>query len=464
MKVLLVNPPSGIDVYRQSRIRVAVTKNPFIALAMLGAVLQKQGHEVRIFDMMTQVAPWADLKSELRSFSPEMVGVTFTTPLAVEAGAIAQLVKEMLPNALIVAGGAHATALPEQTLSESAFDVAAIGEGEMTIRELASGANLKDILGIAYKQDENIYRSSPRPLIPDLDALPLPAWDLYDLSQYRHPNPLARKAPVGFLETSRGCKYNCSFCSSAVFGKKVRFKSPDRVLQEILHLKDRGFRDVLVRDSNFTSDLDRAKQICRHLIDAGNPLPWNLYTGVRVNEVDREFFDLALQSGCYSVSFGIESADEKLLRGVHKGQKVSQAQKAVQAAHDAGLDTVGFFMFGLPGETESTMAATTDLARNLALDYAKVTMTVPFPGTALFHQFDQEGRIKTQDWTKYNFHLAGEIFDHPDLSWDVIRRYYNRFYRRFYLRPSYLAGRLIQSIRRGRLPADLIYALRTRWL
>ncbi|MBZ0252237.1 MAG: hypothetical protein K8I02_02760, partial [Candidatus Methylomirabilis sp.] len=133
-------------------------------------------------------------------------------------------------------------------------------------------------------------------------------------------------------------------------------------------------------------------------------------------------------------------------------------------AKAAGLETFGFFMMGLPNETEETLRKTIDFAVSLPLDMAKVSITVPLPSTPLFNQWDAEGRIKTKDWTKYNlYHPAREIYDHPTCDWDTIERYFKKFYREFYFRPSYVGRRLLSDIRRGTVMADVKMALKTKW-
>jgi radical SAM superfamily enzyme YgiQ (UPF0313 family) len=294
-----------------------------------------------------------------------------------------------------------------------------------------------------------------------MDELPMPALGLFDSRNYTCPRVIARNNPVGPIEISRGCVFNCSFCNKTVHGREFRVKSPARVIDEIFALKGLGYREFHVLDDQFTTDIDKAKEICREIIKRGVNMTWNLRTGVRVDRVDQEFLDLAKKAGCYQVGVGFESGNQDLLDAIGKGARVEQASRAAEMIKKAGLEAVGFFMLGLPGETIDTMEETIRFAVNLGLDYAKATILVPFPGTRIYDEFEKAGLIKTRDWSRYNFHDAREIYGHPTLSWDYLNRYYALFHRRFYLRYNYLMRRFWTSLRQGRLLFDLYYGYQT---
>jgi anaerobic magnesium-protoporphyrin IX monomethyl ester cyclase len=160
----------------------------------------------------------------------------------------------------------------------------------------------------------------------------------------------------------------------------------------MMRMLDLGFREIHMKDDNFTADIARAKAICSLLIDKGFDAPWALPTGVNVHDVDEEFFAVARKAGCYHVAFGIESGDEQILRGVNKPQSLDKMRRAVEMADTAGTETLGNFMLGLPGETEETMQRTVDFALSLPLTYAKASMTLPFPASVLYEQVRKAGR------------------------------------------------------------------------
>lgn len=459
-----MNPPSAIGVYDRSHIRVAITSAPFITLASLAGALLEAGEEVEIADLMIEGMPEDAYRQTLRRFRPDFVGLTFTTPLWSEAERLARIASEELPGVVTIAGGVHATTLPGEVLESGAFHLVVMGEGERTLVEICSGAPVPGIDGVAYLDGGALTLTAPRVLIEDLDLLPLPAWQLHDLRYYRAPHIAARRNPVGYMETNRGCNHHCLYCSQTIFGHHVRFKSPERVVDEMFRMLEIGFRDIHIKDNNFTADISRASEVCRLLVERGFDAPWALPTGVNVHDVSGEFFELARRAGCYQVAFGIESGVDEILGRVNKRQTSAEIREAVLMAHRAGLETVGFFMMGLPGDTEETMRETIDFACSLPLTYAKASMTLPFPSSALFRMLDREGRILSRDWDKYNFHCTSEVWEHDSLSWDTIRRYYGLFHRRFYFRPSYIWRRFLRDIRMGQLLDDAKAVLSNSWL
>lgn len=462
-RVLLVNPPSAVGVYDSSKIRVAITSAPFITLATLAGELLKEGHQVRIADLMVETNPFGVYREALSEFRPEYVGITFTTPLFHEAAELAAMAHELLPDCATIAGGIHASTLPAESLEEGGFDIVVLGEGERTLAEVVSGADPGSVRGIAFGRGEGYTETRPRELIEDLDRLPLPAWQLHDLARYRSPHIASRRNPVGYMETNRGCNHYCTFCSQRIFGHSVRSKSSRRVVDEMFRMLELGFQDIHIKDDNFTADIDRAKETCRLLMDEKFPAPWALPTGVNVEDVDMEFFRLAREAGCYQISFGIESGVPKILSNVNKNQSPERIREAVDMAHRAGLETVGFFMMGLPGDTEETMRRSIRFARSLPLTYAKASMTLPFPSSALYRQIKKDGRILSEDWRMYNFHSTSEVWKHENLDWDTIRRYYSLFHRKFYFRLSYIWKRFWRDIRMGQLWDDIKAVLSNDW-
>jgi radical SAM superfamily enzyme YgiQ (UPF0313 family) len=462
-RILLVNPQSAIGVYDRSKIRVAITAAPFVTLASLAGALLSADHDVRIADLMIERDPMRAYRDILSSFRPEYVGITFTTPLYSEARELAEIAKEIIPDVVTMCGGIHATSMPREVLEESQFDIVTIGEGERTIVDICEGMEWKDISGIAFGTGNNYTMTACREMIADLDDLPYPAWHLHNLDYYYSPHIASRRNPVGYMETNRGCNYFCTFCSQNVFGHKVRSKSSERVVDEMFRMLEAGFRDIHIKDDNFTADIGRAKDVCRLLIEKHFPAPWALPTGVNIHDVDSEFFMLAKKAGCYQVSFGIESGVERILKNVNKHQSPERIRNAVTLAHKAGLETVGFFMIGLPGDTVETIKETIKFAKSLPLTYAKASMTLPFPSSALFRQIDMEGRILSRDWDKYNFHATSEVWEHENLDWNTIQHYYARFHRKFYFRPSYIWKRFWRDIRMGQLLDDIRAVFSNDW-
>lgn len=459
-RCILFNPPGALSVYDRSMVRAAIPRLPSMSLAMIAGSLIEEGLDVKIVDLTLVSAGNADLvtKKEIEDFRPDMVGVTATTPLFYEAARIGSAAKKLSKEILTVLGGPHASSLPIDSLKESSFDAVVVGEGEGAVKEVVKGRDLGEIKGVYCRrsiEDQGRMRLDVKAEDMPIDDLPFPAIGLFEAKNYVCPKVIARNNPVGPIEMSRGCAFNCSFCGKKVHGRKFRIKTPKRVIDELLVLKKLGYREFHVLDDQFTTDIDKSKEICAEIIRNGIGMSWNLRTGVRVDRIDREFLELAERAGCYQIGIGFESGDQDCLDRMGKGIRLEQAIKAAEMVRKTGIELVGFFMMGYPGETVRSMEETIRFAIKLNPDYAKATILVPFPGTEIYDDFEKRGLIKTKDWSKYNFHKSDEIYRHPTLDWNCLNYYYNLFHRRFYLRPGYLAQRLWKSAIQGRLLDDI---------
>ncbi len=460
MKVLLIYP-SEMAVYHRTRFAFKAAQEclPPLNVAVLAGALRAGGHEVRAVDLQVKPDAEAALRDAVASWQPEMVGVGFKTPLFEQAREIAATVRRLAPQTLLVGGGVHATYYPRESLEQTEFDAIVIGEGDETIRRLADGVTFAELPNVAYKAEGEVRsggesqtnRTACGSPIADLDTLPMPDWGVFDLDRYAGVSRLFYDAaPVGFLETSRGCRGRCVFCSKGVFGSRWRAKSPKRVVDEMQRMREFGFREIEIVDDSFTADADRAVAVCEEILRRDLRLPWCCRNGLRVDDVDAEFFRIARRSGLHLVAFGFETGSAELLARMKKGATLDRGRQAARWARQAGITVMGNFLMGLPGESEATLRETIAYARSLPLDFAKFNLAIPLPGTEL-HAMWQD-RIRPGTWDQYNFHRAArELYDHPDLDWDTLEGYLRRAYRQFYLRPGYLLGQFVRLVRQRRV-------------
>ncbi len=463
MKRVLFILPQSQEIYAKAKVKVAVPERPSLTFATLAAPLLQAKHEVEILDLDMVKAPAEELERKLNEFSPDYVGMTCTTPLVHKVHHIASVVKRHNPNTIVIAGGPHPSSFPEDTLADSDLDMICIGEGDFTLEEVVSGADLSTINGICYRKAEEIIVNPVKEYITDLNRLSFPAWGLFNLKNYKVPRLVCRKNPVGTMETSRGCVFGCTYCNKNIFGRTFRVKSAKRVVDEMEYMLDVGFREIHIMDDGFTTDINRAKQICELILARGLKFPWNLHNGIRVSRVDREFLEKARDAGCYGITFGVESGDQTILNNIHKGITLDQVRQAFKWTKELGIETLAFFMLGLPGETEATMQKTIEFAKELDPDHTKASILLPLPGTPLYSDFEREGYIKSKDWSLYNQHDPSGVYDHPNLSWETINHYYGLFYRRFYLRPGTVWKQLKKDAFSTNLFHDFIYVLKTKW-
>ncbi len=460
-RILLVNT-SLSGIYDKAKVKAAIPLLPSLALATLAAGLIKNNHEARILDLNFFTDIRAGLLQELEDFQPNFVGITSTTATINQAMVLSDIAKNFNKEIVTISGGAHTTYDPVGVLEKSKFDIAVLGEGDSSLMGIVSGKGLSSISGIAFKNKQGLIKVNSACKQIKLDELPYPAWELFDIKKYKLPRLLSRKNPAGPIETSRGCIFGCSYCTK-VFGRSFRAKSQERVVEEFEYMQDCGFNEIHILDDGFSTDLSRAKEICKLIKARKLDVVWNLRNGIRANRLDHELANLLKEAGCYRVSIGVESGNQDVLNGISKGESLEEIETAFKILKEANLETMGFFMFGLPNDTRETMQQTIDFAKKLEPDFVKASICTPFPGTRLFTDLKARGVIKTEEWSNYVTHDPRNVYTHPTLDWNVIYEYYNKFYKEFYLRPSYMLKRALRGLANGSIIDELSAFLKTKW-
>ncbi len=375
-----------------------------MGLLYLAAVLRKQGHSVRIIDAEVQGFDNPTLARRIVADSPDVVGLTGTTAQAKRCFAVARMVKDAMPQAFVVLGGAHASALPEESLREgTALDAVVFGEGEVTALELMhrleGGESLEGLPGTAYRRNGEVVKNPPRALIKNLDELPFPAWDLIPMHEYVASTwfPTKVKQYVNIF-TSRGCPYECTFCGAkTTWTRKFRARSAANVIAEIVEAKGKlGIPNFFFSDDLFTVQRKRVVEVCEKLLEHKLNITWTCLS--RVNTVDLELLKLMKAAGCYLITFGIESGSQQVLDNLKKGTTVEQAIKAVEMTRQAGIKVFGSIMVGSPGETKETVEATIKLVKKLKLDEVGIGVTTAYPGTDLYDTYSPG--VTGIDWDK----------------------------------------------------------------
>ena len=463
-KLLFVNP-SMIELYKNAKVKAAVPIYPPLNLLTVAGALIKDGHEVRVIDLdvYSQNEIFSEFQKTLMEFKPDYLGLTFASALYEQCLKIVDMAKEAFPNIIIAAGGSHASSDPESTLRDTKIDLAIMGEGDFTLSEYISGKPINEIKGLAYKENGEVHVNEKRPFLINLDELPYPAWDLIDITKYKIPYTTCRANPVAPIETSRGCAWGCTYCTKSVFGRNFRFKSPERVVDEIKLLVKRGFKEFHIFDDMFTTRKERVKEICRLMIKDNVKIHWNCFNGIRSDMVDEELISLMKQAGCYRVSFGAESGDNEILKSIDKEQTVEIVRNAFKICAKVGMETVGFFMLGLPGEKEEHLRKTINFAKELNPDFAKFGIFIPLPSTPLYNELKEKGLITLASWSNLGIHKGMDNWKHPYLSQLTIKKYYGKAFREFYLRPAYVFKRFASSLKQGNIINDIRTFLSVRW-
>ena len=425
MRVLLVNPsfPGHFHVC------------PPLGLGYVGTSLQGTGHTVKLVDM--GLDPGEDLLENLDTFRPDCIGITgMSTQYPGMKGLAGIAGSKGVP---VVVGGIHVSALPEFVLEECKdFDFAVKGEGEIAfpklLQSLATGESYKDIPGLYYRESEGIVGKLPEP-IQDLDGLASP-WGVLDPWKYsssRVHGLSARSGPAVSVISSRGCPYQCVFCSaSQAHGRKIRLRSASNFLDELEYLVSVGVREVQVLDDNFTFYREHAYTISQGILDRGLRIFWTLPNGIRADRVDKELLEKMWKAGCYYMGFGIESGSERLLKIMKKSLSLKVVEATIREASKIGFTTQGFFMIGHPEETREDLDRTLKVAKSLPLDRISVSPVMPLPGSELYDYYVSQGLLnpKEVDWTSFNRYLFS-----PSVGGNLTK-FVRRIHREFYLNPS----------------------------
>ena len=450
LKVSLINP------FQYGRYA-----QPPMGLALLAAVLEKEGYPASVIDAnVLRLGPEAVVTLATET---DVIGLTAMTPTIGAALSIARYLKQAKPDLTIILGGTHATLLPEETLTNAPeVDIIASGEGERTIVRLLKAIEhnqaLDDIPGISYRKDGKVISNPPPAANIDMDSLPFLAYHMLPWPKYKPHPPHGRAHPFAAIITSRGCPYQCSYCSKPVFGSKFRAQTPKRVVSEISYYQKRfGIKELAFYDDVFTLDTKRAYAVADEILSAGLKIDWTCET--RVNLVDKELLRHMKQAGCYAIAYGLESASPDILSTLSKDITLEQAEAAVRLSQEVGLQTIGYFMLGSPGESPETINQTIQLAKRLKLDFAQFSVTTPFPGTRLYDLYLNGKQADNIPWESFVY--AGTngpvtpVFTSDQLGRNELKYWVKRAYREFYLRPSYLWQRIRRLNSIGDLRVDI---------
>lgn len=387
------------------------TSCPPLGLMSIAAVLREKGHIIKIFDRNLDFF----IFTKLKKFKPDIIGLSaLTGPMLLDVMKIAKKVKLMFGKSLpLVMGGVHASILPEQTLENSFIDYVVIGEGEHTFTELVEAIekkkDLSKILGLGYKKDGKIIVNGKRPLIENLDGLPITPWEMVDYKKYFRFDII--------LVTSRGCPYRCAFCYNLKFNEaRWRGMSAKRVIEEIKKVekltrnKDLGFHD-----DNFTSDKKRLYKVLDYL----SP-DYNLFIETRINYVNDEFLTKLKKFRNVWLVFGVESGSQRILNKMNKGITIEQIKKAFQLCKKYKIRTTASVVLGSPTETEEELEMTLKLLDEIKPTRYTYCLYAPYPGSPLFDEIVANGSFKPpktfEGWAGFTQYAGSSNLDIANLS------------------------------------------------
>ena len=455
--VLLIAPPLSLeDRYGKDMKHFGAVSEP-LGIAYLAGSLQTEGIEVAIIDAPAQNFSTDDICQEIKKNRYTLIGISLLTPSFGVVKKLCSRIKETLPDLVIIIGGPHCTALPERTLIEiPAVDLVCFGEGEQTILEVAKNKQSLDMAGIkglCYRDASgNIIKNNPRPFVKNLDDIPMPSRHLLPMDKYHM--TASRVASNSYCPTiivARGCPFGCTYCSHT-FGRKIRYHSVERILNEIEFLiAEYNINQLNIEADTLTANKKFITDLCSAFIKTGiaDKIKWTCES--RVDTVTEELLQLMKQAGCWQISYGVETGSQRLLNLINKSVTLEAVEKTISLTHKAGISVRGFFMLGLPTETSEESKETIAFAIKLNPRWAQFTITIPYPGTPMFERLDQQGEIRTYDWKEYNtwsgWKKDAQIpFIAKGRSLDELIDLQKTALRKFYIRPSVFI-RFLLSIR-----------------
>ena len=419
MDILLLFPPLSVEErYGNRKLGDVGGHLPPFGLACIASYIREHSFSVSIIDALAENMGTKQVLDYIGKHQPKVIGITAMTPQFQRTVQTAKDISIKFPEILTVIGGHHASIMPDKTLKENnGLDILVYGEGEETFLEvmnkyrengcdkeefLKDTESLRAIDGIAFRdEDNNIKINKPRKQIADLDSLPSPAWDLLPVERYLPlPNQYLNK-PVIHMVSIRGCPFDCGFCSNnSVFGRKIRARSPERVVEDIKNVKSKyNIKEISFWDDTMTVNRKWLKRFCNCIIENKVNVTWTCYS--RVDTVDFEILKLMKKAGCWNIFYGYESGNQQLLDNINKGITLEQIRNVNKWTKDAGIEVRASFMIALPGETPELAKRTIDFAIELEPEYAQFSITTPYPGTKLFETAKQSGRLR-EDFSKYN--------------------------------------------------------------
>ncbi len=466
--ILLVNPPTpdgGYWIRTQHRVGRRTRENmvwPQVSLAQMAALLAPV-YTLKIIDANAEKMGWKEFTALLDKYQPRYYMTQVTAPTLENDMYGCFLAKAR--GTRTIAFGTHVTPIPRESLRPfPSLDFVLVGEPDLTIRDLLDhlegkidqrspeirnliekcdptykpaikedgSVDMHGIKGLAWRDGDEIAVNLPRPFISDLNDMPIPMHELLPLQKYRMP---LIKGPFTFIVTSRGCPAGCTYCIKHVsYQYSARIRSPKLIMDEMWQLKKLGINNIHMYSDLFTVSRDQVVELCQRMIDEKIDIHWT--SNSRVDFVDEEMLQLMGKAGCRLISWGIESGNEQILKHARKGAYPEKAERALKWAKKAGIMNWGYFIIGLPGETEETIRQTIDFAKKLPLDIALFHVAAPYPGTPFFFEVVENGWFRPGTrWENVDMD-KGTVLDYPNLPAERLLYWQKRAFREWAFRPG----------------------------
>lgn len=490
-KVLLIYPPSTVCFGDPT----VPSATPPLGIGYIASYLEKFGYRVVVLDAMAEGKTHVDEKrrftrygmtdkeilKKIHEIRPNIVGISsIYTAYAGDAHRVAGLVKKLDRKIPVIFGGAHSSIFPELTLRDKNVDAIVVGEGEISfltlVEEFFSKGRIKDSFGIVTKVKGKIVRNRPNSYVKNLDLLPFPAWHLFPMKKYlqKKHSVNSMREPSMMIITSRGCPGQCKYCSiHSVWGKTWRGRGPDNVIDEIEFLtKNYGIKEVNFMDDSIGVSRERLIALCDGIIKRKLDIRWNVPNGIAHWLLDEKILDKMKKSGCYRVTFGIESGDLEIRKFIGKPYPLEQAKRMIMYANKIGMWTICTYIIGFPYETDEQINRSINFAIESDTDLAVFYLLCPHPGTKIYEIFKKENlinfdfiftlkkQIKASNFVEIGKALAGRGVKTKNFSEFQLKEITTRAYKTFFRSQLKKFLNPIRILRKIHSWEDLNYSIR----
>lgn len=453
MKVLLMMPPMSIEKNYANLATVAANM-PSLGMGYIYSAFEEAGCDVHFKDFQGQIISSKDILNYINKEQFDLVGMQAYISNINTCFQLASIIKQNCPKSRVILGGPHATIFPDMVINHPKIDFVAISEAELTVKELVehlkSGKEPTNILGLYYRNSKGeIFKNPLRPLVDDMDSLPVPKYEIFNPDQY-YPAVHIRGKKVYNLISSRGCPFKCTFCAATkAFGSTFRYQSVDRTIKEMKFLKEKLSVDSLqIYDDNFTTNKKRVKELCKRMIEENLGLQWNCYT--RADAIgDEEMLQLMKKAGCYMIVVGIENGNPRILELLQKKLNLDAAKRNVQLARKVGINVLSSFMIGLPSETREEIENTIKYSTSIGMTYATYPIFTPYPGTPIYDDAKRLGTILGENFDEFSRWGDG-VYESAGLTRSDYRSLQKKAFRKFFLRPNIIFNMFFEILK---LPA-----------
>ena len=439
MRIVLVHPAGSNWVPGKKDVAAVANQMAPLGLLSMAAYLEREGHDASVIDCLGPFAVSGVEANarEILELHPDLVGFSTTTSGFYDAYDIATRIKDLQPHIPVVFGGVHVSALGAELLTRFPhIDFLCMGEGEVTLAELAAGKPPGEIPGLVWRDHGEPVTNQAREPISDLDTLPFPAYEKLVGFPKRYRLPLFSYVlvPGATMVTSRGCPYQCSYCDRSVFRRGFRYNSAEYVYDHMCYLQTRfNVRHLNIYDDLFTLNRKRIVSLCEKL--TAKPLGMQFNCAVRAGHADDALLKMLKAAGCLMVSLGIETGDEQLMEAHKPGVYLAEVRDTVDRIKAAGLRVKGLFMMGLPGETPASIQKTSDFVLSLGLDDMNMSKFTPFHGAPIWKTIFETGSMD-EEWRKMN--CLNFVFIPKGIdSKQTLDQLYNTHVKRFYSDPGW---------------------------